>query len=744
MPSRTSRATTRTLLALSLVLGGCGGPAVTKKPALAAAGEAAVKPVDVSDADFSAQLVRVLRDGSRTPERQAVLAGVVRRQLVHAQQRFVLGHSAEGTASVLGAFSLLRAGEGQTSMLDDQATRALDGAIRFLGSRGDEGRTHALMKMRATTLAEKSPERVALDEHIANLERWLSDTHAGSAGERLGAEARYLMARAMVDASEETVDAASEAIVAWVGRGIAIDREFRQSGRRPTRAEGMEAARSIETGAMMLAALHVRHGDANRALTRLEGTDLRLITEPMLRRALIAASEEGDLRGWEALAATFAHEAAPDEDDDGGSDRLAPELVEAALWGSLLEAYRKDPANMRIAAFLSERLVRLGMSEAAPAVLAGALGTAPNPGFVGEACTIVFEGLVNDGDVGDYEAVRRTFRAAAPILAAADRPEIAQAGVEGLSARVRHFMASIEVRTGNLAVARPLFLTSAKSNPSVSAWLRLARVDRQMGDSAAAHESIRQARSAPDARFALADVCEANLVAFELHRDAGQEADARTSLQEALSVAMTMQKQRGDTGARARAETLLGRVYDAYGDAKAARQAHERALSVSAADRDVLGATVLQTVARALVRRDLDGGRAALKQGLDGEIGQEDRIYAGLWLQLLQRQTQAPADDLISRALAVSGDRDSWVVKLATWALGKMTDAALIAAAQNVSQKVEAEFYTAMSRRVAGDSASDAILRRVANSPVIDLIEVQLAKDLLAPSFRTAVPKTNP
>jgi hypothetical protein len=205
-----------------------------------------------------------------------------------------------------------------------------------------------------------------------------------------------------------------------------------------------------------------------------------------------------------------------------------------------------------------------------------------------------------------------------------------------------------------------------------------------------------------------------------------------------------MQKQRGDTGARARAETLLGRVYDAYGDAKAARQAHERALSVSAADRDVLGATVLQTVARALVRRDLDGGRAALKQGLDGEIGQEDRIYAGLWLQLLQRQTQAPADDLISRALAVSGDRDSWVVKLATWALGKMTDAALIAAAQNVSQKVEAEFYTAMSRRVAGDSASDAILRRVANSPVIDLIEVQLAKDLLAPSFRTAVPKTNP
>jgi cellulose synthase operon protein C len=161
---------------------------------------------------------------------------------------------------------------------------------------------------------------------------------------------------------------------------------------------------------------------------------------------------------------------------------------------------------------------------------------------------------------------------------------------------------------------------------------------------------------------------------------------------------------------------------------------------VSAADRDVLGATVLQTVARALVRRDLDGGRAALKQGLDADINQEDRIYAGLWLQLLQRQTRAPTDEVITRALVVTGDRDSWVVKLATWAMGKMTDDALIAAAQNTSQKVEAEFYTAMSRRVGGDPASDALLRRVANSPVIDLIEVQLAKDLLAPPFRTELP----
>jgi tetratricopeptide (TPR) repeat protein len=743
MPSRTSlcaRVAAQTLIALSLVSLGCGGPGTGTKRPILASGEAAVRPVDVKDDDFSASLVRVLQDGSRTPERLGLLMGVVRRQLGHAQQRFVMGQSEHATASVLGALYLLRAGEGQVSMIDDQGAKALDGAIRFLGTRGDEGRTHALMRMRAATLGDNAPEKAQLDQHMTNLERWLSDTHAGSEGERRGAEARYLMARSMVDASEDTLDAAADAITAWVRRGLDIDQAFRTLGKRPTRAEGMEAARSLETGPMMLAALYARHGDAGKALSRLEGTDLRRITEPQLRRALIAASEDGDVRGWEMLAATFAQEGAPDDDDDSGSEHLSADFVEAAMWGTLLEAYRKDPSNMRVSMFLSERLVRLGMSEGAAGVLSGGLGATPDSRFVGEACSILLEGMSLDAEVGDDAAVRRTFRAAAPILAAADRPEVARNGVDAIATRVRHFMATIEARAGNLAAARPLFLAVARSNPSVAAWVRLGRVDRQLGDSTAALESIRQAVGTQDARLSLADVCEANLMTFEIHRDAGQQSEAKTALQDALAVAIAMQKQRGDVGNRARAETLLGRVYDAYGEAKAAKQAHERALSVSVADRDVLGATVLQTAARALVRRDLDAGRAALKQGLEADINLEDRIYAGLWLQLLQRQTRAPVDETITRALTVTGERDSWVVKLAMWAMGKMTDDALNAAAQNTSQKVEAEFYTAMARRVGGDPAGDALLRRVANSPVIDLIEVQLAKDLLAPSFRIELP----
>ena len=99
-------------------------------------------------------------------------------------------------------------------------------------------------------------------------------------------------------------------------------------------------------------------------------------------------------------------------------------------------------------------------------------------------------------------------------------------------------------------------------------------------------------------------------------------------------------------------------------------------------------------------------------------------------------------NETVARALTTNGDRDAWVVQLALWANGKMTDEELNAAAQNNSQKVEAEFYRAMARHALNDATANEALRRVANSPVIDLIEVQLAKDVLAPSFRIELPSS--
>jgi hypothetical protein len=55
-----------------------------------------------------------------------------------------------------------------------------------------------------------------------------------------------------------------------------------------------------------------------------------------------------------------------------------------------------------------------------------------------------------------------------------------------------------------------------------------------------------------------------------------------------------------------------------------------------------------------------------------------------------------------------------------------------------MGQKTEATFYISLSRKVAGDVAADKTLAEVAKSPAIDLVEVRLARDLLAGQSRFA------
>jgi cellulose synthase operon protein C len=54
---------------------------------------------------------------------------------------------------------------------------------------------------------------------------------------------------------------------------------------------------------------------------------------------------------------------------------------------------------------------------------------------------------------------------------------------------------------------------------------------------------------------------------------------------------------------------------------------------------------------------------------------------------------------------------------------------------------VEAQFYTAMARKAAGDAGADERLRAVSKSPVIDLLEVHLAREMLAPTLHLDLPR---
>ena len=139
------------------------------------------------------------------------------------------------------------------------------------------------------------------------------------------------------------------------------------------------------------------------------------------------------------------------------------------------------------------------------------------------------------------------------------------------------------------------------------------------------------------------------------------------------------------------------------------------------------------------MRRDLPAARAALKRGLDGDVSDEDLVYGGLWVSLLERELKATSDGIVGRALR-SGQKRAWTGKLAAWAAGTLSDAGLSTAASSASQRVEAAFYTAMALKVAGDPTAQERLRAVAGAPVIDLLEVQIARDLVAPRMRAPLP----
>jgi tetratricopeptide (TPR) repeat protein len=382
------------------------------------------------------------------------------------------------------------------------------------------------------------------------------------------------------------------------------------------------------------------------------------------------------------------------------------------------------------------------MPEAAPLVVSDALGPSPSPEEMTAAMDLLLVALSTEADHEDLEAARATFRAADGLLAAADRA--AQKGrIEPIAAEVRAMMATLEARSGSLQNARPLLESALREKPSVAGYTMLALIERQTGNAAAAIAHIDRALAAPDARFALLDLAEAQMLAFEVHRDAG-DSRAKAALDAALQAVLAARQAQADASARARAERQLARILDAYGEAKAAARALDRALKLAAQSRSLLGETMLDAVGRALVRRDLAAARSALKQGLEGDANPDDLIYGGLWVMLLERELGAATDGTAERALRASGNRPSWSAKLVAWANGKLSDADLGTSAQSLAQRVEADFYTAMARKVAGDPGAAERLRAVSKSPVLDLLEVHLAREMVAPSLRADVPRGLP
>jgi len=720
----------RTVAGLLLACALAGPACAPTTPARDPSANSTVIPQEVPDAEFARSLVGVLRDGSRTEARQKVLLGVVKRQLVHAGQRFDRGASERGTQSVLGALYLMRAGEQSPAVIDRETARAIDGAISKLSARGDIGRSRVLLALRSATGSQV--ERKDLDAHIEALERFQRETLTGKALEKAGDVERTAVGKAML--SPEHIDQAIAAISAWIDLGIAGKVAFDETNKRPPPEEAIEIARSLSSGAATVLALMLRYGDVPGAIERITSSSARRVMDPKFFSQLKSVEKRDDASSYRDLFDALAEDTGGRV---GGEIGIDPDLYAAARMTILVEAYRREPSHMRTALELSRALTGFGMGEAVPLLMTTAMRDGTSPGDVIQAMRAVANAIMADANVNDVAGASRTIAECKPLLERAKSLLSSRGGIAAV-AELRYSMASILLRGGYLQDARAILGEALSEAPRPGGYLLRARVHRQTNDLALALEDVRRAISAQGSDPL--DIAEARLLEFEIQRDLGSAAESKEALSAALKNATLTVDKRQSGAQRVRALATLGRVLQAYGDRDGARRAFERAMEAVSGDRDLVGSTMLQAASAGLVLGDRDGVRTALRRGVDAGAPQDDLVYGALWLMLADRQAGAKPDESVIGILDGAATQPTWIGRLAGWARGKIPDEALARGAASEASRVEAAFYVAMARRAGGGSA-DAALRLVATSPVLQLNEVRIARDLLAPPPAFGVPK---
>jgi len=710
-------------LALTASSAACGGGGARYGRPVHHAERATPAGSEVSDEAFAGAVRDLLASEPNSKERQLRLQGVVARQMIRAADRFKHKDRERAVATFAGGMYLVHAGELTTEMLGSRGYEALHSASEEFAKRGDEGRARAAYEMLMRIAPAK--EKADIKAHLDAIGAWTRDTAGGGVMQTAGALEASAVTRHLLEPSKEARDEAVTRTMEFVEKAAAVRTARRARGTQITREEGLEAVRALETGGTVLAAIHLRNADAQGALSAIDKVG-RDVARLELVRALEAVIEKPDSDRWLDLA-RMLRPAAPHrgEEEDFGRDG---ELLRVASFASAAEAYRLDSTSPEPAAFVAAMLVDLGMGEAAPAVLTDAVKAQKDPRIVGLALAITMQAMGRALEGEEPDSVRRTFRAAQPILAAAETAKRVQPG----PARVYAMMGEIEIREGRLDEARKHLTAAGEREKTGSSLLSLARIDWHDGQVKAALDRLREALGTEDVTKDPALRAEVLLLQSDITREQGDASGARKPLSDALrDLAKARGSAEGDD--RARIERLIARALDRFGAAPSALKALDRALQAAPRDKRQAAATIGQLVGRAFVKGDLAGARDGLVRGIGAELPREDIVYYALWVRILERQTKAGGESAAERVLVQASDDPRWIGRVAAFGAGKLKAQDLVAAAQTPTQKTEALFYAAMDRRLAGDAKGEGdFLKQVVSSSGLDLMEAALARELLS------------
>jgi lipoprotein NlpI len=692
---------------------------------------APIEKVEVNDDGFAAATVAVLQDATSNPRRLGLLVGVVQRQLDRATHYFQTGHDEMGLAALRGALYIVRAGELRSEMLAGRSV-ALSYAAGAFARLGNEGQADALYSLLVARLPPGA-EREDAKQHLEALRRWQEDTRSPGSMQARGAAEQAALQQALLDPSAQVLERARAETLAWTQQALTFGAEQLPPQNNFEQDEAIEAFRAIRTAPLTFVAMYLRQGDAQGALAALDDENVARITPPSLRQRVEAASEN-DADSWAELFRLFE---SSDEAEDQGVI-LDPDLGRAAAWGAAIELYRAEPKSFRAAMPIASLLLAHGMGEVAPVMLEQALQGSDQPREASWALRFVLEAIRQAESLDDLPAARRVFARAEPLIALSQR-DVYAGKVTPSAARLHYFMGAIEAGAGELERAHPHLEQAVALEPTADAFRLLASIDRQRRDFKAALASLDKVIEITKGTGDAAAQAETQLLRFDVLREMGENPRAEESLEAALMQGLSARTAAQSGPDLAVAERVLGRVLEHYDAKDATRRASKRAYEASANDIRQMTETVLDTSRRALTLGDLRAARDSVRRAVSADLADEDTVYAALWLKLLEQRLKVTSDGTAEEALASIDSTNAWVSKLTAWGRGKLSAQDLLGQAGTRIERVEATFYTAMSGP--NDERSLEKLREVAHSEAIQLVEVTIARDLLASRQKLPTPK---
>ena len=403
----------------------------------------------------------------------------------------------------------------------------------------------------------------------------------------------------------------------------------------------------------------------------------------------------------------------------------------AALKAYIL-ARKADPEDYRFSMNIGQLFDELSCSECAVEFYVEAAEISPQEEVYTQIMELVTKSLTRLHYGEQVQACKRvigrldTFIAQALDAYPEDNTEIRAA-----ASSLLYTMGEVEFDDGDITLAQKHFSRSNEVKPNVPALIKLQEVYFLLNDFEPAMEILEKARAINLDGVQISDYLKALILEKQgdLLLALGREKEAKGSYKEALMLLEYGDEFMDSSPAVAiRRGILLHRL----GEDKNSQAAFVLAIRLDPDRAETYGTLISFLVVQGRLEDAIEIYRLAYNQD---RIKAMWKIYYSLWVEgLSQRQGEGSVD--LAKGYLESSNGESWQDNLAKFFCGKITISELRANARNNGQKVEVDYYGALSLMSKGKKMeAKGLLDSVISSNLLGFFEYRMARELLRSEF---------